>query len=54
MREEDAQLTALYITLNSDDIYLRYSGYTYSYYAIRNIYNYLSTAKKAEASKINA
>ena len=31
MREDDAQMVAAYICLNSEDPYLRYSGYLYTY-----------------------
>jgi hypothetical protein len=34
MREDDANLTAAYITLNSEDDYIRYSGYANYYYSI--------------------
>lgn len=40
MREEDANLTALYICLFSDDVYLRYSAYTNTIYSMLNLLNY--------------
>jgi hypothetical protein len=46
MREEDAQLTAMYITLNSDNEFVRYSGYVYTFSSIRNLSNYMSSAQR--------
>ena len=40
-REEDAQLTALYITLNSDVPYFRYSGYLYSLSSLMVLLNFI-------------
>ena len=40
MRENDAQLMAAYICLNSEDIYLRYSGYLYTFSSLLNLCKY--------------
>ena len=40
MREEDADLVASYITLHSDDYYLRYSGYYYTLGSLMSLANY--------------
>lgn len=40
MREEDADLIASYITLNSDSYYLRYSGYYYTIGSLLNLARY--------------
>lgn len=40
MREEDADLVASYITLHSDDYYLRYSGYYYTIGSLLALANY--------------
>lgn len=40
MREDDAQMTAAYICLTSDDAYLRYSGYVYTYHSALAMANY--------------
>ena len=40
MREEDADLIASYITLNSDNYYLRYSGYYYTISSLLNLARY--------------
>lgn len=37
MREEDANLVAAYICLNSDDPYLRYSGYMTTYFSLYSL-----------------
>lgn len=41
MREQDANLVAAYILLNSDDAYLRYSGYFTTFYSIISLSNYV-------------
>lgn len=40
MRENDAQLMAAYICLNSEDTYLRYSGYIYTFTSLLNLARY--------------
>lgn len=40
MREEDADLVAAYITLNSSDYYVRYSGYYYTFSSLLSLANY--------------
>lgn len=40
MRENDAQLMAAYICLNSEDPYLRYSGYIYTFTSLLNLARY--------------
>ena len=40
MRENDAQLLAAYICLNSEDYFIRYSGYLYTFSSILNLMNY--------------
>ena len=40
MREEDADLVAAYITLHSEDYYLRYSGYYYTISSLLNLARY--------------
>lgn len=40
MRENDAQLVAAYITLNSSDYYVRYSGYINTFSALMGVLNY--------------
>ena len=40
MREEDADLVAAYITLHSENYYLRYSGYYYTIGSLLNLCNY--------------
>ncbi len=54
-REEDAQLTALYITLNSDIPYIRYSGYVYSLSSLLILLNFIgdSNAYSAALQYIN-
>lgn len=37
-REDDANLVALYVTLNSEDPYIRYSAYQYSFLSLLDIY----------------
>lgn len=41
MREEDANLVALYLTLQSDIPYVRYSGYFSSFYALMGLTRYM-------------
>jgi hypothetical protein len=41
MREEDANLVALYVCLSSSDAYLRYSGLFNSFYALMNLLRYI-------------
>lgn len=41
MREEDANLVALYVCLSSDDPYIRYSGLFNSFYALLNLLRYV-------------
>ncbi len=50
MRENDAQMVAAYITLNSSNYYLRYSGYIYTFSAIFSLSNY--TGDKDDASEL--
>ena len=45
MREEDANLVAMYITLSSEDPYLRYSGYFNTFYALLNMARYMGDDK---------
>lgn len=40
MRENDAQIVAAYICLNSDDVYLRYSGYICTFSSLLNLAKY--------------
>lgn len=40
MREGDANLTAMYVLLTSDDSFLRFSGYFWGFYRILNLANY--------------
>jgi hypothetical protein len=40
MRENDAQLVAAYICLNSDDDFIRYSGYIYTFASLMNLCSY--------------
>ncbi len=40
-REDDANLIALYITLNSDDIYLQYSAYSRAFTSILYLVNFI-------------
>jgi hypothetical protein len=40
MRENAAQMVAAYICLNSDDIYLRYSGYIYTFNSLLQLAKY--------------
>ena len=40
MRENDAQMMGAYICLNSDDIFLRYSGYIYTFNSLLNLAHY--------------
>jgi len=46
MREEDANLVAAYILLNSDDPYLRYSGYITTFYSIIGLADYVGDDDK--------
>lgn len=46
MREQDANLVAAYILLNSDDPYLRYSGYFTTFYSIITLSNYVGDDAK--------
>lgn len=46
MREQDANLVAAYILLNSDDPYLRYSGYFTTFYSIISLANYVGDNQK--------
>jgi hypothetical protein len=41
MREDDANLVALFICLTSDDPYLRYSGYFATFYSLLNLARYI-------------
>jgi hypothetical protein len=41
MREEDANLVALYVCLQSEDPYLQYSAYFHSFYALLNLSRYI-------------
>jgi hypothetical protein len=41
MREDDANLVALYVCLMSDDPYLQYSGYFNTFYALLNLTRYM-------------
>lgn len=41
MREDDANLVALYVCLLSDDPYLQYSGYFNTFYALLNLTKYM-------------
>ena len=41
MREDDANLVALYVCLLSDDPYLQYSGYFNTFYALLNLTRYM-------------
>lgn len=50
MREEDANLVALYICLSSDDPYLKFSGYLRSYLSIYDLVNY--TGESSDKSEI--
>lgn len=53
--EDDAQLTAAYITLNSDDPYIRYSGYVYTVGSVLKMARYSSdpNAYKTLVNKID-
>ncbi len=44
MREEDANLVAMYICLNSTDPFIRYSGYFNTFYALLNLTRYMGDA----------
>jgi hypothetical protein len=44
MREEDANLVAMYITLSSTDPYLRYSGFHSTIYSVLNLMRYVGDA----------
>ncbi|NCA96747.1 MAG: DUF3810 domain-containing protein [Bacteroidia bacterium] len=46
MREQDANLVAAYILLNSDDAYLRYSGYFTTFYSIISLAHYVGDETK--------
>jgi hypothetical protein len=41
MREDDANLVALYVCMLSDDPYLQYSGYFNTFYALLNLTRYM-------------
>lgn len=41
MREDEANLTALYVTLNSEDYFVRFSGYFYSFSRLMDLADYL-------------
>ncbi len=41
MREEDANLVAMYLCLTSEDAYVRYSGYFYTFYAVLNLMRFV-------------
>ena len=41
MREEDANLVALYVCLSSPNPYVRYSGFFHSFYALLNLLRYV-------------
>jgi hypothetical protein len=45
MKEEDANLVAMYITLNSDIPFIRYSGYYNTFYALMNLSLYVGDAQ---------
>lgn len=51
MRENDAQLLAAYICLNSDDTFIRYSGYLYTFASFLNIMRY--TGNKDDYSNMS-
>lgn len=51
MRENDAQMVAAYITLNSSYYYLRYSGYIYTFSSIFSLSYY--TGNKDDATELN-
>lgn len=50
MREEDANLVALYVCLNSDDPYLKFSGYMRSFASIYSLLGY--TGNKTDKTEI--
>lgn len=43
MKEGDANLYAMYVTLTSDDPYIQLSGYFFTFYALMNLVNLVST-----------
>ena len=51
MREGDANLLAMYICLNSDDYFIRYSGYFWGFYRIMQLANY--TGNKEDYKTLN-
>ena len=55
MREDDANLVALYVCLLSDDPYLQYSGYFNTFYALLNLTRYMgdSTAYARAFQRLN-
>ena len=55
MREDDANLVALYVCLLSDDPYLQYSGYFNTFYALLNLTRYMgdSTAYGRAFQRLN-
>jgi hypothetical protein len=55
MREDDANLVALYVCLLSDDPYLQYSGYFNTFYALLNLTRYMgdSTAYGRAYQRLN-
>ena len=52
MREEDADLVAAYITLHSENYYIRYSGYYYTIGSLLNLCNY--TGKDTDYKEVVA
>ena len=52
MRERDADYLAAYITLNSDDYFLRYSGYMFSFGRIMSLADY--TGNKGDYSELSS
>lgn len=49
MREQDANLVAAYVLLNSDDAYLRYSGYFATFYSIVSLAHYVGDEEQYTA-----
>lgn len=56
MREDDANLVALYVCLLSDDPYLQYSGYFNTFYALLNLTRYMGdpTAYARSYQRLNS
>jgi hypothetical protein len=50
MRENDAQMVAAYICLNSEDYFIRYSGYIYTFNSLMNLARY--TGNKGDYSEL--